>query len=317
VKKVIQIENVTKRFGSHVALDNLNFTVNKGEVIGFLGPNGAGKSTTMNIITGYISASEGSVKVDGVDILENPEKVKSKIGYLPEIPPLYMDMTVMEYLRFVSKLKNVKRDSIDPSLQRIMNLVKVNHVQDRLIKNLSKGYKQRVGLAQALIGDPEVLILDEPTVGLDPKEIIEIRNLIKSIGKEHTIILSSHILSEVSAVCDRVLIMSKGRLVATGTPDELSKKLSLGNKLLLRVRGSKSSVVDAIKEIEDVHLVREQGVREPETVDVLVEAKDEIDIREKLFNKLSQKGYPILMMKNMDLTLEDIFLQVTNADKEA
>ena len=314
---MIQIENVTKRFGSHVALDNLNFTVNKGEVIGFLGPNGAGKSTTMNIITGYISASEGSVKVDGVDILENPEKVKSKIGYLPEIPPLYMDMTVIEYLRFVSKLKNVKRDSIDPSLQRIMNLVKVNHVQDRLIKNLSKGYKQRVGLAQALIGDPEVLILDEPTVGLDPKEIIEIRNLIKSIGKEHTIILSSHILSEVSAVCDRVLIMSKGKLVATGTPDELSKKLSLGNKLLLRVRGSKSSVVEAIKEIEDVHLVREQGVREPETVDVLVEAKDEIDIREKLFNKLSQKGYPILMMKNMDLTLEDIFLQVTNADKEA
>lgn len=314
---MIQIENVTKRYGSHVALDNLNFTVNKGEVIGFLGPNGAGKSTTMNIITGYISASEGSVKVDGVDILENPEKVKSKIGYLPELPPLYMDMTVIEYLQFVSKLKKVKKDSIDPSLQRIMNLVKVNHVQNRLIKNLSKGYKQRVGLAQALIGDPEVLILDEPTVGLDPKEIIEIRNLIKSIGKEHTIILSSHILSEVSAVCDRVLIMSKGKLVATGTPDELSKKLSLGNKLLLRVKGSKSSVVESIKEIQEVSLVREQGVREPETVDVLVEAKDEIDIREKLFVKLSQKGYPILMMKNMDLTLEDIFLQVTNGDKEA
>jgi ABC-2 type transport system ATP-binding protein len=317
VKKVIQIENVTKRYGSHVALDNLNFTINKGEVIGFLGPNGAGKSTAMNIITGYISATEGSIKVDGIDILESPEKVKSRIGYLPEIPPLYMDMTVMEYLRFVSKLKKVKNDSIDPSLQRIMNLVKVNHVQNRLIKNLSKGYKQRVGLAQALIGDPEILILDEPTVGLDPKEIIEIRNLIKSIGKEHTIILSSHILSEVSAVCDRVLIISKGKLVATGTPDELSKKLSMGNKLLLRVKGSKSSVVESIKEIDEVSLVREQGVREPNTVDVLVEAKDEIDIREKLFNKLSQKGSPILMMKSMDLTLEDIFLQVTNGEKEA
>jgi ABC-2 type transport system ATP-binding protein len=317
VKKVIQIENVTKRYGSHIALDNLNFTVNKGEVLGFLGPNGAGKSTTMNIITGYISASEGSVKVDGLDILEHPEEVKAKIGYLPEIPPLYMDMTVLEYLRFVSKLKKVKNDSIDPSLQRIMNLVKVNHVQNRLIKNLSKGYKQRVGLAQALIGDPDVLILDEPTVGLDPKEIIEIRNLIKSIGKQHTIILSSHILSEVSAVCDRVVIISKGKIAATGTPDELSRKLSLGNKLLLRVKGAKAGIVEMIKEIPEVSSVREQGVREPNTVDVLVEAKDEIDIREKLFTKLSQKGAPILMMKNMDLTLEDIFLQVTTGEKEA
>lgn len=314
---MIQIENVTKRYGSHIALDNLNFTVNKGEVLGFLGPNGAGKSTTMNIITGYISASEGSVKVDGLDILEHPEEVKAKIGYLPEIPPLYMDMTVLEYLRFVSKLKKVKNDSIDPSLQRIMNLVKVNHVQNRLIKNLSKGYKQRVGLAQALIGDPDVLILDEPTVGLDPKEIIEIRNLIKSIGKQHTIILSSHILSEVSAVCDRVVIISKGKIAATGTPDELSRKLSLGNKLLLRVKGAKAGIVEMIKEIPEVSSVREQGVREPNTVDVLVEAKDEIDIREKLFTKLSQKGAPILMMKNMDLTLEDIFLQVTTGEKEA
>lgn len=313
---MIQIENVTKRYGSHIALDNLNFTVNKGEVLGFLGPNGAGKSTTMNIITGYISASEGSIKVDGLDILEHPEKVKAKIGYLPELPPLYMDMTVIEYLRFVSKLKKVKNDSIDPSLQRIMNLVKVNHVQNRLIKNLSKGYKQRVGLAQALIGDPDVLILDEPTVGLDPKEIIEIRNLIKSIGKEHTIILSSHILSEVSAVCDRVVIISKGKIAATGTPDELSRKLSLGNKLLLRVKGAKAGIVEMLKEIPEVSSVREQGVREPNTVDVLVEAKDEIDIREKLFTKLSQKGAPILMMKNMDLTLEDIFLQVTTGEKE-
>jgi ABC-type multidrug transport system, ATPase component len=313
---VIQIENVTKRFGSHVALDNLNFTVKKGEVLGFLGPNGAGKSTTMNIITGYISATEGSVKVDGLDILEHPEQVKTKIGYLPELPPLYMDMTVEEYLQFVSKIKKVKADAIAPSLERIMSLVKITHVRKRIIKNLSKGYKQRVGLAQAIIGDPDVLILDEPTVGLDPKEIIEIRNLIKGIGKEHTIILSSHILSEVSAVCDRVLIINKGKIVATGTPDELSKKLSVGNKLMLRVKGSKQSIVESIKEIQEVQYVKEQGVHEPGTVDIVVEAKEDIDIREKLFNKLSQKTLPILTMKNMDISLEDIFLQVTSGDRE-
>jgi ABC-2 type transport system ATP-binding protein len=316
VKKVIQIENVTKRYGNHIALDNLNFTVNKGEVLGFLGPNGAGKSTTMNIITGYLSATEGSVKVDGLDILEHPEEVKRKIGYLPEIPPLYMDMTVEEYLHFVSKLKGVKKDSIEPSLERIMNLVKIAHVRKRLIKNLSKGYKQRVGLAQAIVGDPEVLILDEPTVGLDPKEIIEIRNLIKSIGKEHTIILSSHILSEVSAVCDRVLIINKGRIVATGSPEELSRKLSSGSKLTVRVKGMKGTVIDALKEIPEVKYAKEQGIHERNTVDVIVESKDEVDIREKIFNKFSEKGLPLLMMKNNDLSLEDIFLQVTTGERE-
>lgn len=313
---MIEILNVTKRFGKHLALDNLNFTIEKGEILGFLGPNGAGKSTAMNIITGYISATEGSVKVDNIDILEEPEKVKAKIGYLPELPPLYMDMTVEEYLIFVSKLKNVKKDAIEPSLERIMNLVKITHVRKRLIRNLSKGYKQRVGLAQAIVGDPEVLILDEPTVGLDPKEIIEIRNLIKGIGKDHTIILSSHILSEVSAVCDRVIILSKGKIVATGTPEELSRKLSLGNKLLLRVKGPKQGVLEALKEIHEVQYVRENGVHEPHTIDVLVEGKDEQDIREMLFSKLSQRAYPILSMKNMDLSLEDIFLQVTSGDKE-
>ena len=314
---MIQIENVSKRYGNHVALDNLNFTVKKGEVLGFLGPNGAGKSTTMNIITGYLSATEGSVKIDGIDILENPEAAKKKIGYLPEIPPLYLDMTVEEYLKFVSNLKKVKKDAIEPSLERIMNLVKITHVKKRLIKNLSKGYKQRVGLAQAIIGDPEVLILDEPTVGLDPKEIIEIRNLIKSIGKDRTIILSSHILTEVSAVCDRVLIINKGKVVASGAPEELSKRLSMGNKLLLRVKGAKNLVLEAIKEIPEVALAKEQGVHEENTIDILVEAKDEMDIREKIFNRLSQKAYPILMMKNMDLTLEDIFLQVTGGNREA
>lgn len=312
---MIQLENLTKRFGAHIALDNLNLTINRGEILGFLGPNGAGKSTTMNIITGYLSATEGTVKVDGIDILEKPEEVKKRIGYLPEIPPLYTEMTVYEYLKFVSKLKKVKSDLIEPSLTRIMNLVKINHVQGRLIRNLSKGYKQRVGLAQALIGDPEVLILDEPTVGLDPKEIIEIRNLIKDIGKDRTIILSSHILSEVSAVCDRVVIINKGKIVASGTPEELSKKLSYGNKQILRVKAQKKDAVEALKEIPEVKIVIEHGVFEQNTVDLIVEAKDDLDIRELIFEKLVAKSMPLLMMKSMDLSLEEIFLQVTTGDK--
>jgi ABC-2 type transport system ATP-binding protein len=312
---VIQIENVTKRYGEHLALSNLNITINKGEILGLLGPNGAGKSTTMNILTGYISASEGTVKLDGIDILENPELVKKKIGYLPETPPLYMEMTVHEYLKFVSKLKKVKTYSSETSLEKIMDLVKIMHVKDRLIRNLSKGYKQRVGLAQALIGDPEVLILDEPTVGLDPKEIIDIRNLIKEIGKDRTIILSSHILTEVSAVCERLVIISKGQIVASGTPDELSKRYSGGNKLLLRVKAEKEDVLNAINEIDNIGYVKEQGVFEKGTIDVVIEGKDNADIRESIFRKLSEKSYPIFMMKNMDLSLEDVFLQVTNSEK--
>lgn len=312
---MIQIENVTKRYGEHVALDDLNLTINKGEILGLLGPNGAGKSTTMNIITGYISASEGAVKIDGMDILEKPEEVKKKIGYLPETPPLYMEMTVYEYLKFVSKLKKVKSDEIETSLEKVMELVKVQHVKHRLIRNLSKGYKQRVGLAQALIGDPEVLILDEPTVGLDPKEIIEIRSLIKDIGKDRTIILSSHILTEVSAVCERLVIINKGKIVATGTPEELTKKHSYGNKLVMRVKGMKQAVLDAICEINEVSYVKAQGEFEPGTVDIIVEANSDSDIRESIFRKLSEKSYPIFMMKSMDLSLEDIFLQVTNNDK--
>lgn len=310
---MIQLENVTKKYGKHVAVNKLNLTINKGEVLGLLGPNGAGKSTTMNMLTGYISATEGSIKIDGIDILEDPIAAKRKIGYLPELPPVYMDMTVMEYLKFVSKLKHVKKQDIEPSLIRIMALVKITHVKDRLIKNLSKGYKQRVGFAQALIGDPEVLILDEPTVGLDPKEIIEIRNLITSIGKERTIILSSHILQEVSAVCDRVVIINKGEIIVSGTAEELSKRLSYSSKMILRVKGNKTDIIEALKTVEDVKDVTSNGTFEEGTVDVIVESKDEIDVRERVYNKLSDAKYPILMMKNMDLSLEQIFLQVTNS----
>lgn len=312
---MIQIENVTKRYGDQVALDGISFTVHKGEILAFLGPNGAGKSTAMNILTGYISSTEGNVRIDGIDMLKNPEEAKKKIGYLPEIPPLYLDMTVEEYLKFVHRIKKVKSKSIEASMIKIMSLVKILDIRKRLIKNLSKGYKQRVGLAQALVGDPEVLVLDEPTVGLDPKQIIEIRNLIQQIGKKHTIILSSHILSEVSAICHRVLIINKGKIVASGTPEELWKKVNSSNKVLLRVKGSKQDIYKKIKEMESVKLVNEQGVHEPGTVDLLVEAKSDIDIREELFNSMSRAGFVILMMKGKDINLEEIFLEVTASNK--
>ncbi len=313
--ELIEANNLVKRYGKHTALNGLNFTVEKGEILGLLGVNGAGKSTTMNIMTGYISATEGTVKIDGIDILEEPEKVKKKIGYLPEIPPLYMDMTVKEYLMFVSKIKKVKSKDAAKNIESVMELIKIGDVQNRLIKNLSKGYKQRVGLAQAIIGDPEVLILDEPTVGLDPKQIFEMRNLIKKLGENHTIILSSHILSEVSAVCNRLLIVSKGEIVATGTPEELSRRLNSNNKIILRAKGERQSILKAIKDIPEVYSVKEQGIRESGTLDILVEAKEDIDIREKIFITMSRSEHPILMMKNIDVTLEEIFLQVTTAEK--
>ncbi|MBU3156115.1 ABC transporter ATP-binding protein [Clostridium estertheticum] len=312
---MIEMENVTKRYGNQVALDGLNLTVKRGEILGFLGPNGAGKSTAMNILTGYISATNGNVRIDGIDILENPEAVKKKIGYLPEIPPLYLDMTVEEYLKFVFRIKKVKSDSIEQSMIKIMSLVKILDVRGRLIKNLSKGYKQRIGLAQALVGDPEVLVLDEPTVGLDPKQIIEIRNLIQKIGKTCTIILSSHILSEVSAICHRVIIINKGKIVASGTPEELAKGVNNSNKVLLRVKGVKEDVYKHIKAMEDVKSVEEQGVIEIGTLDLLVEAKNNLDIREILFVTLSQAGFIILMMKSQEINLEEIFLDVTTNKK--
>lgn len=313
---MIQVIDVTKRYGQHVAVDHVNFTVEKGEILGFLGPNGAGKTTTMNIITGYISATEGTVRVDGFDILEEPEEVKKRIGYMPEFPPLYMDMTVQEYLDFVSDIKKIDKSTKKRSMEKIMDLVKIGDVRKRLIKNLSKGYKQRVGLAQALIGTPPVLILDEPTVGLDPKQIIEIRSLIKELGKEHTIILSSHILQEVSAVCGRVIIINKGKIVASDTPENLSKRLSGAGRLSLRVAGPEKQVLKLIRELEGVKNAEVQGVKEPGTVDILVEAERDIDIRRPLFYALSRAEYPILYMRSVDLTLEEIFLQVTTEERE-
>ena len=312
---MIQVTNLTKRYGQHTAIDQLNFSVNKGEILGFLGPNGAGKSTTMNIITGYISATSGSVKINGLDILEEPQAVKQMIGYLPEFPPLYGEMTVKEYLDFVGDIKKVPPSVKRANLEKIIDLVKISEVWNRLIKNLSKGYKQRIGLAQALIGNPEILILDEPTVGLDPKQIIEIRNLIKDLGKEHTIILSSHILPEVSAVCERVIIINNGKIVASDTPENLSKNLSTSSKLTLRVAGPKDQVVKVLKQIRGVKEILPQGIKEPDTIDILIEAEKDVDLRRPIFTALSQADYPILMMRSLDLTLEDIFLHVTTEEE--
>ncbi|WP_273325927.1 ABC transporter ATP-binding protein [Vallitalea guaymasensis] len=311
---MIEVLNLTKTYGSHKALDNISFKINKGEIIGFLGPNGAGKSTTMNIITGFLSSTEGTVKLDDIDILENPIEFKKKIGYLPEIPPLYMDMTVKEYLTFVCKLKKITKDKIKQEINRVTELTKIKHVTGRLINNLSKGYKQRVGLSQALIGDPEVLILDEPTVGLDPKQIIEIRTLIKDLSKQRTVILSTHILSEVNVVCDRVLIINKGRILTSDTVENLTRTLSESNRISIRLNvpeTNKENIISDIMKIPGVKEVLCLGQFEKNTSDYLIYVKENNDIRLNIFNMCKNSNYPLLILKPIDLTMEDIFLKVT------
>lgn len=308
---MVEVKNITKCYGDNKAVDDVSFTVNSGEILGFLGPNGAGKSTTMNIITGYLSSSSGTVTVDGCEILDDPKGVKSKIGYLPEIPPLYMDMTVVKYLEFMFELKGVKLNK-EEHINEVCKLVKIDTVKGRLIKNLSKGYKQRVGLAQALLGNPPVLILDEPTVGLDPKQIIEIRNLVKSLGKKHTVILSSHILSEVQAICDRVVIISNGKVVADEPTDSLSKVLVKTNKTLLHIEGSKSDVQKAINDISDVRSVSVGREVSDGVFEYTVEAKEDADIRRRLFNAMAGIRCPILLMQSADLSLEEVFLKLTS-----
>lgn len=313
---MIEVKNLVKRYGNHLALDNVSFTIEKGEVVGFLGPNGAGKSTTMNIITGYLSSTDGEVLVDGLSVLEEPEKAKQKIGYLPEVPPLYTDMTVNEYLNFVCDLKKIPSAKKAEVIARVTKQVRISDVRKRLIRNLSKGYKQRVGIAQALIGDPEVLILDEPTVGLDPKQITEVRDLIKNLSEEHTLIISSHILAEVQAVCDRVIIINKGRIVATDTPDNLAKTAIKSNKLEIRVKGPKNDVLNGIAQIPGVKFAEIVRIREEGSVDVNIETEEEADVREAIFEFCSENHYPILLMKTTEVNLEDIFLQITG-EREA
>jgi len=311
---MIEIKNLTKDYGKVKAIEDVSFTVEKGEIVGFLGPNGAGKSTTMNIITGFISSTSGTVRVAGHDILENPVEIKKHIGYLPEQPPLYQDMTVSEFLDFCASLKKVAPREWKSQKKDIMELVKVTHVSHRLIKNLSKGYKQRVGLAQALVGSPEVLILDEPTVGLDPKQIIEIRRLIKALGKNHTIILSTHILPEVSAICDRVIIINKGRIVAIDTPENLSRKLSDFSRFTITVAGPQKKVREILQGVEGVKDVEVSSTFNEDEASYIVEADKDIDVRKPIFNKLAAAGYPILELRSMNLSLEEVFLQLTTTE---
>jgi len=313
---LIEVNHLTKRYGDHLALDDISFTVGDGEIVGFLGPNGAGKSTTMNIITGYLSSTEGQVLIDGIDVLEQPLEAKKRIGYLPEIPPLYTDMTVEEYIDFACDLKHVPAASKKDTIEQVCKLARVADVRKRLIRNLSKGYRQRVGLAQAMVGDPGTLILDEPTVGLDPKQIIEVRDLIKNLSKNHTILLSSHILQEVQAVCDRLIIINHGRIVAVDTPENLSKNVLQINKLEMRIRGPKNEILTGLEAIDGVESAELIRVREEGSVDVRLEAGENVDVREAVFDFCSTNNYPILMMKTNEINLEDIFLQVTG-EREA
>ncbi|MGN0660796.1 MAG: ABC transporter ATP-binding protein [Oscillospiraceae bacterium] len=310
---MIEVKNLTKRYGEKLAVDNISFSVNEGEILGFLGPNGAGKSTTMNILTGYLSSTEGDVTVNGTNILDDPIKAKRSIGYLPEIPPLYIDMTVAEYLDFVYDLK--KTDLPRKShIEEICKTVKITDVYNRVIKNLSKGYKQRVGLAQALIGNPEVLILDEPTVGLDPNQIIEIRSLIKRLGEHHTVILSSHILSEVQAVCDKIIIIANGRIVADDTTENLAKNLSNDHRISVKTDADEDKVKAVLSEIPQVEsvsslLLSQSGMRE-----YLIESAEDTDIRKDLFFTFARNDIPLIEMKTKELSLEDIFLRLTLKD---
>ena len=313
---MIEVKNLVKKYGDHLAVDHLSFHVEKGQIYGFLGPNGAGKSTTMNIMTGYIASTDGEVIINGHNILEEPEEAKKCIGYLPEQPPLYFDMTVKEYLKFAAELKKVPRDRRENQIKDVMKMVGITNMQERLIKNLSKGYRQRVGLAQAILGYPEIIILDEPTVGLDPKQIIEIRELIRKLAKNHTIILSSHILSEVSEVCDYILIINNGKLVASDTTDNLEKMTMGSNTLELSVKGDRErmkNILDQMEEIREVEWVKSE---EQDLVSLKITTDENTDVREKIFYKMAEKQMPIMDMHSTKISLEDIFLELTDSAKK-
>ena len=313
---MIEINELTKVFGTNRAVDNVTFRVEPGEIMGFLGPNGAGKSTTLNILTGYLSATSGNCKVNGIDILENPIEAKRQIGFLPEQPPLYMDMTVKEYLRFVYDLKGCKLPR-DQHIREKCDVVKIGDVYDRIVGNLSKGYKQRVGIAQALIGDPPVLIFDEPTVGLDPKQIIEIRNLIRVLGQRHTIILSTHILPEVQAVCDRIVVINKGKLVANEKTENLVTAVDGSRKMIAKIVGREEDVLKTLRGVPGLKYVEVLGRRDTDSVSYLIESEDRVDVRKSLFYALAAKGdMPLIGLEGVELSLEDIFIRLVSESKK-
>lgn len=311
---MIEINHLVKKYGSHVAVDDLSLTVEPGKIYGFLGPNGAGKSTTMNIITGYLAATSGEVKINGFDVLKQPEEAKKCVGYLPELPPLYMDMTVKEYLDFVAELKKIEKSLRAGYVKEAMKITKTEEVSGRLIRNLSKGYRQRVGFAQAVLGYPEILILDEPTVGLDPKQIIEIRDLIKELGKKHTIILSSHILSEISAVCDHVFIISHGKLVASDSTENLLERMTGAQEIELLVKAEEDTAETALREIAQVERCEKTESKEDGAVQLLVTAKKDADVREAIYHTCVEHHMPILEMKAASKSLEDVFLELTSQE---
>lgn len=319
---MIEVKNLVKKYGNHLAVDNLSFELKPGKIYGFLGPNGAGKSTTMNIMTGYLGATEGCVLIDGHDILKEPEKAKKNIGYLPELPPLYMDMRVTEYLEFAAELKGIEKERRAAEVEKVLELARLTDVSLRLIRNLSKGYRQRVGLAQALLGFPDIIILDEPTVGLDPKQIREIRGLIRSLAKKHTVILSSHILAEVREVCDEILIISKGKLVASDTPDNLEHHMNGTACLELEVKAEPEQlyeILDTVEAIESVEIKsrEEEADGEIKSLSVNVQAKDGADIREKLFFAFAKAECPLLEMKTVKASLEEVFMELTQGEGDA
>lgn len=313
---MIQVENLVKRYGNHVAVDGMSFTVEEGKIYGFLGPNGAGKTTTMNVMTGYIAADGGTVTIDGHDILKEPLAAKACIGYLPEIPPLYPDMTVQEFLLFVAELKKVPKTERKKQVAALEERLSLSEMSKRLIKNLSKGYRQRVGLAQALVGNPKVLILDEPMVGLDPKQIIEMRDLIKGLAGEHTVILSSHILSEISAVCDHILIISKGKLAASGSPEELQKMMQGTAELAVTVIGEQEQAQAVLDQIEEIEQYTFEEGSEEGSILIHIETKEDADIRKSLSVALAGAGMPILSMNRSEKSLEDIFLELTEVEEK-
>ncbi len=314
---MIEVTNLVKHYGDKKAVNDISFTINDGELVGFLGPNGAGKSTTMNVVTGYLSATAGSAKINGVDILEDPMEAKKHIGYLPEQPPLYMDMSVNEYLDFICDLKGVDKNR-KGHVADICEQAGITGVYKRMIKNLSKGYKQRVGLAQALIGDPEVLILDEPTVGLDPIQIVEIRNVIRQLGRQRTVILSSHILPEVQSICQRVLVINNGQIIADDTPQSLSRYVEMNQRMQIRLAAPEDKAEALLRSIPEMGEVIAEGVFENETSDFIICTKNNADIRRLLFNTCAKAGYPILMLNPLSASLEDIFIKLTEEkSKEA
>ena len=312
---MIKIENLTKRYGQKYVLGGLSFEIKKGEIVGFLGPNGAGKSTTMNILTGYLSFTDGNVEIDGLDILDFPNEAKKKIGYLPEIPPVYPDMTVNEYLKFVYELKGCKLNK-EKHIAEIIDVTRLGDAKNRLIANLSKGYKQRVGIAQALVGNPPVIILDEPTVGLDPRQVVEIRNLIRTLGLDHTVILSTHILSEVQAVCDRVIIINKGKIAADKKIDEITTAVTGNRTLSAKICGPAKEIAAAVNGLSGVRRVETEENLDMDSTTFIIETDGEVDIRKPLFNLLAAKGWYLIGLEAGGTNIEDVFLALTEKNPE-